>query len=116
MKKYATKSLTLARKRAKGKKPVKVLRVIPIPKTGSVLPLVPILAGIAAVKTIVGGVDTIVNTDKNIVDAKRKIFPGFKETVPVGKGMFLSGRTKGYGLFLDYDTRGCGFFLNNSKN
>ncbi len=101
LKKYASKSLKLARKKAKGKKKIKVPRVIPIPRTGGALPLVPILAGIAAVKTIAGGVDSIVNTIKNIVEAKRKIFPGSKETLPVGKGLFLSGRNKGYGLFLD---------------
>ncbi len=116
LKKYASKSLQLARKRAKGKKIIRVPRIVPIPKTGGALPLIPILAGIAAVKTIAGGVDTIVNTVKNIVDAKRKIFPGSKETVPVGKGLFLSGRKKGYGLFLDSDTRGYGLFLDHSKN
>ncbi len=116
LKKYAAKSLKLARKKAKGKTKIKVPRVIPIPKTGGALPLVPILAGIAAVKTIAGGVDTIVNTVKNIVEAKRKIFPGSKETVPVGKGLFLSGRNKGYGLFLDSEPRGYGFYLEDSKN
>ncbi len=116
LKKYETKSLTLTRKRAKGKKPVKVQRVIPIRKTGGVLPLVPILARIAAVKTIARGVDTIVNMVKNIVDAQRKLFPGSKETAPVGKGMFLSRRNKGCGLFLDSDRRVRGFFLDNSKN
>ncbi len=102
LKKYVLKSLKLARKEVNGKKKrkIKVPRIIPIPKTGGAIPLVPILTGIAAAKTIAGGVDTVVNAVKNIVEAKRKIFPGTKETVPVGKGMFLSGRNKGYGLFL----------------
>ncbi len=56
------------------------------------------------------------NTVKHIIDAKRKIFPQSKETVPVGKGLLLSGRKKGYGIFLDSDTRGYGLFLDNSNN
>ncbi len=116
LKKYASKSLQLAHKRAKGKKIIRVPKIATVQKTGGALPLILILAGIVVVKTIAGGVDTIVNTVKNIVDAKRKIFPGSKETVLVGKGLFLSSRKKGYGHFLDSVTRGYGLFLNNSKN
>lgn len=94
----ASMALTTIRPIAKKKK-VKVPRIIPIPKTGGAFPLIPILAGISAVSGAATGVGSIVKAVSDIIEAKRKIFPG--ETKKIGNGLYLAPYKKnGFGLYL----------------
>jgi len=74
-------------------------RIIPIPKTGGILPLIPILAGIAKVGAIAGGASTIVNAIREMMNL-RKNKDSASTGKKIGKGMFLGPYRKGYGLFL----------------
>lgn len=84
----------------KKKNITKIPRVIPIPKSGGVLPLIPILAGISAVGGAASGVSSIVKAISDIVSAKRNLFPA-GEKKQIGNGLYLAPYKKnGYGLYL----------------
>jgi hypothetical protein len=86
------------RKLKKQKRIVKVPRVIPIPKSGGALPLIPILAGISALGGAASGVSSIIKAISEIIDAKKK-FSG--ERKQVGNGLYLAPYKKnGFGLYL----------------
>jgi len=80
---------------------IKHPRIIPIPKVGGALPLIPILAGISSLGSIASGASSIVKAVRDIIEAKRQLSGGNKEgRKSVGNGMFLAPHRKGYGLFL----------------
>jgi len=79
------------------KKNVNAPCVIPIPKTGGVLPLIPILAGISALGGAASGVSSIVRAVGDVIEAKKKI-SGKKQ---IGNGIYLAPyNKKGLGLYL----------------
>lgn len=83
------------------KSQAKVPRIIPIPKSGGALPLIPILAGISAVGGAASGVSSIIKAIGEIISAKKTLFPG-GEKKQVGAGLYLYPyRKNGYGLFLN---------------
>lgn len=76
-------------------------RVIPIPKSGGILPLVPIFAGLSAIGSLAGGASAIYNAIKSTNNAKKKSGMG---AIAVGKsirgdGLYLRPYKKGYGLY-----------------
>lgn len=84
----------------KNKRKFKLPRVIPVPKSGGALPLVPILAGITALAGAAKGVGSIVKSIGEIAEAKRKIFPGASKKI--GNGIYLAPYKKtGFGLYLE---------------
>lgn len=91
------------------KKRVKKLpRVIPIPKVGGMLPLIPILAGISALGGAASGVSSIVKAVGDVIEAKRRIFPGSK--TQIGNGIYLAPYKKnGFGLYLTPYNRSANF-------
>lgn len=109
----ATAALKVARTIVRKKK-VKVPRVIPVPKSGGLLPLLPLFAGLSALGTLAGGAAGVAKT---IADtrAKARQLEEMKrhnmrmESVAVGKkgsGMFLRRKpTGGYGLYLSRRTK-----------
>jgi hypothetical protein len=103
-------AITAARKSLKaagGKRKIRTPRVIPIPKTGGLLPLIPIFAGLSALGSLAGGAAGIVRAIK---DVKRK---GSGEKT----GGTLQLSTRGNGLFLKPYRSGLGLFMNHkSKN
>jgi len=76
----------------------KVPRIIPIPKTGGALPLIPIVAGISSLGSLVGGVNAVVKAVRDIIEAKKLVANGEKQKI--GEGMFLTPYKKGYGISL----------------
>ncbi len=82
-----------------------VPRVIPIPKLGGGIPIVPILAGLNAFGRIAGTVGTIIDTIKEIIDIKRKIFNGggllrkYPLTSITGGTLYIGPYRKGVGLY-----------------
>jgi hypothetical protein len=89
---------------------IRVPRVIPIPKTGGVLPLVPIFAGLSALGTLAGGTSAIVRAISATKNAKKE----FEESQRHNKMMeaIAIGRSKtGDGLYLHPYKRGFGLYL-----
>lgn len=85
--------------RAVAKKKYRTPRIIPIPKTGGALPLIPILAGISALGGAASGIENIVSAAKNII-GNRKNSSSEKKT-QVGNGLYLGPyRKTGLGLYL----------------
>lgn len=86
-------------------------RIIPIPKTGGVLPLIPIFAGLSALGALMGGTSTIIKTVNEAKQAKEALGESQRhnrmmEAVALGKspttgaGLYLKPYKKGYDLFL----------------
>ena len=93
------KTCLTAAKKTKNKK-TKTPRIIPIPKKGGVLPLIPIFAGLSALGALTGGVG-------NIVKVVSELNSGKNTPIHLGKGLYLTphkGRSykivKGKGLYL----------------
>lgn len=70
-----------AAKKSAIKNKIKKLRIIPIPKKGGVLPLIPIFAGLSALGALTGGIANVVKTASE-----------FNRTTPtlLGKGLYLT--------------------------
>lgn len=86
-------------------------RIIPIPKTGGVLPLIPIFAGLSALGALVGGTSAVIKTVNEAKQAKEVLSESQRhnrmmEAVALGKqpisgsGLYLKPYKKGYGLYL----------------
>lgn len=100
-------AITAARKSLKaagGKRKIRTPRIIPIPKTGGILPLIPIFAGLSALGSLAGGAAGIVRALKTVKNA------GTEKT-----GATLRLCSKGNGLFLKPYRTGMGLFLSNSN-
>lgn len=84
------------------KKASKKMRIIPIPKTGGMLPLIPIIATISKIGAMAGGASAIVNAIRDIVNMREKMKnnPSEGQRRQVGNGLFLAPHRRGYGLFL----------------
>lgn len=89
-------------------------RVIPIPKTGGFLPLIPLFAGLSALGALGGGAAGIAKAVNDAKAAKQKLEEDKRhnqmmESIAVGK--------KGSGLYLTPYKTGCGLYLKPySKN
>ncbi|KAJ8910664.1 hypothetical protein NQ315_016042 [Exocentrus adspersus] len=75
-------------------------RVIPIPKVGGILPLLPIFAGLSALGTVAGG---IAGVSKAMSEAQRhnKTMEAIAlKNSKSGSGLYLKPHRHGVGLFL----------------
>lgn len=116
--KIALNAATVAvRKEKKPKKQMllDVPRVIPVPKTGGVLPLIPIFAGLSALGAIMGGSASIANAVITTKNAKESLNEANRhnkmmEAIAIGKnknghGVYLKPYKKGLGVYLKpYDS------------
>lgn len=80
-------------------------RIIPVPKTGGFLPLIPIFAGLSALGALTGGVAGIVKAVNETKDAKQKLEEAERhnqtmEAIAIGKGLYLRPYKNGCGLYL----------------
>lgn len=94
--------------RAGGSKKVKIPRIIPVPKTGGFLPLIPlIIGGLSAAGALAGGGAAVA---KSVITAKnqaRELVEAIRhnkqmEAIALGKkgsGLYLKNYKKGYGLY-----------------
>lgn len=81
-------------------------RVIKIPKTGGILPLIPIFAGLSALGALSGGVSGILKAINSAKAAKQELDEAQRhnrsmESIAIGRGLFLKPYKKGLGIFLD---------------
>lgn len=81
-------SLSAAKKNQKKSKNKKTPRIIPIPKKGGVLPLIPIFAGLSALGALTGGVG-------NIVKVVNELNSGKNTPIHLGKGLYLTPHNGG---------------------
>lgn len=84
---------------------MEIPRVIPVPKIGGILPLIPIFAGLSALGALTGGVTQIVKTIKDVKNANEQLVETNRhnkqmEAVALGKGLHLKPYKKGNGLYL----------------
>jgi len=91
----SVKAARVAVKNAGGKKQIKTPRILPIPKTGGVLPLIPIFAGLSALGALSGGAAAVAKT---VIDAKNSR-ASMEEAKRNNKGMEAVA-LKGSGPFL----------------
>lgn len=87
-------------------------RIIPIPKTGGILPLIPIFAGLSALGALTGGaagIASAVNAAKNGQNKldEQKRHNKVMEKISVGKGLYLHPYKKGCGLYLKPYSKNC---------
>lgn len=79
-------------------------RIIPIPKSGGILPLIPIFAGLSALGSLAGGAAAVYNAVR-ATRASKKGAGLRKEGISIGKstrgqGVYLRPYRKGYGIYL----------------
>lgn len=90
---------------------IQLPRVIPIPKTGGVLPfLIPLFAGLSAAGALSGGAASIVSAVNKASNAKKQLAEAQRhnqtmEAVALGKGLHLKPYRTGFGLFLNPPTK-----------
>lgn len=97
---------TIAKRMIKNKNvKVRVPRIIPVPKTGGILPLIPIFAGLSALGALAGGAAGIAKTvneyksaQKNLQESQRH--NKMMESIAIGKGLYIKPHKKGKGLYL----------------
>lgn len=116
-------ALDAAKFAVKGRKPKMEIiknelpRVIPVPKIGGILPLIPIFAGLSALGALLGGSESIANAVISTKNARKKLMEAkhhneTKEAIALNRNM-----KTGSGLFLKPYKTGLGLFLSpNPKN
>lgn len=78
-------------------------RVLPIPKTGGVIPLVPIMAGLAALGTVAKTTSAVANAVKDVNEARKSFKQGTGYHQQIGRGLYLRPYKDGYGLVISND-------------
>lgn len=94
-------------------------RVIPVPKIGGILPLVPIFAGLSALGALLGGTASVTNAVMTTNNAKQKLAENKRhnemmEAISLGKS--TSNNRNGKGLFLAPYKKSFGLYLNSSPH
>lgn len=85
-------------------------RIIPVPKIGGVLPLIPIFAGLSALGSLIGGASSIAKA----VKITQNVNDNLEETIRHNKAMeaITLGKTKtGNGLYLRPYRNGLGLYI-----
>lgn len=85
-------------------------RIIPIPKTGGFLPLIPLFAGLSALGALSGGAAGIASAVNSAKNAKSKL----EEQKRHNK--VIEQQSIGKGLYLKPYKQGCGVYMKSSKN
>lgn len=106
--KSTLKAVRVLVKKAGGRKKIKISRIIPLPKTGEFLPLIPLFAGLSALGALAGGVYGIVRAVNDSKAARQKLEEVERhnksmEAIALGKqgsGLFLKRYKSGLGLYL----------------
>lgn len=88
----------------KKKSLVQIPRIIPIPKIGGFLPLVPILTALGTLGGLASGGTSIAKFINDAKSAKKELEEANRhnktmEAIAMGKGLFMKPYKKGYGLF-----------------
>lgn len=111
--KNALKAARVAVKNVGGLQNVRMPRIIPIPKTGGFLPLIPLFAGLSALGALAGGAGGIAKAVNDAKSARQELAEKQRhnksmESIELGK--------KGSGLYLKKHRSGMGLYLKKQKN
>ncbi|KAJ8945561.1 hypothetical protein NQ318_020408 [Aromia moschata] len=98
-----------ALKNAGGKRRIRTPRIIPIPKTGGILPLLPIFAGLSALGTLDGSAAGVSKVINDVKLGKQRLAEAVRhnrsmESIALGKngkGLYLKAYKTGLGLYLN---------------
>lgn len=112
------KYISAAKKKVKSNRKSKKPRIIPTPKIGGVLPLVPVFAGLSALGALMGGSAGVANAVISSNKAKNELKEAQRHNQTMEAIALAKRRSKnGRGLFLMPYKRGSGLFLKpHSKN
>lgn len=80
--------------------------IIPLPKTGGFLPLIPLFAGLSALGALTGGVAGVAKTVNDYKIAQKKLQESERhsktmESIALGKGLYIKPYKKGGGLYIN---------------
>lgn len=95
-----------AKKLFTDKKGIRLPRCIPLPKSGGLLPLIPIFAGLSALGSLAGGAAGIAKAVNDSKAAQKSLQESERhnkmmEAVALGKGLYIKSHKKGAGLYLN---------------
>ena len=103
----ALNAAKVAIKRLGGRRNVRTPRIIPIPKKGGILPLIPIFAGLSALGSLAGGAAAVAKVVKDSRVAQGQLnetewHNKAMEAIQLkgGKGLYLKPYRKGLGVYL----------------
>jgi hypothetical protein len=102
------KAARLSVKSLGGRRKIRIPRVIPVPKIGGILPLIPIFAGLSALGALSGGAAGVMNAVNSAKNAAAKLKESQRhnetmEAIALGKkgsGLYLKKYKQGLGLYL----------------
>lgn len=102
------KAARIAVKNAGGRKKINTPRILPLPKTGGILPLIPIFAGLSALGALTGGAAGVAKAVIDAKNSKKKLEEDERhnktmESIALGKkgsGLYMKPYKNGYGLYL----------------
>lgn len=88
----------------KNKTNIIIPRVIPVPKIGGFLPLIPILTALSALGGLATGGSAIAKAVNDVKNGKEQLAEAtrhnrYMESIAMGKGLFLKPYKSGYGLY-----------------
>lgn len=98
----ALRAARAAIKKAGGRKNIRVPRIIPF-KSGGILPLMPILAGLSTLGSLLGGGSAVVKTFIDAKNATKKLAEQQRHNrsmESIGHGLFVKKYREGYGLYV----------------
>lgn len=99
-------AIKIALKSAKSlKKRISANRIVKIPKTGGLLPLIPIFAGLSALGSLTGSAAAIAKVVNDAKAARNQLSESQRhnktmESIAIGKGIYMRPYKSGLGLFL----------------
>ncbi|KAJ8911494.1 hypothetical protein NQ315_010866 [Exocentrus adspersus] len=112
--KAAEIALLAARKSLKdagGKKKIRMPRVIPIPKIGGILPLLPIFAGLSALGTVAGGIAGVSKAINDARVAREQMSEAQRHNKAMEAIALKNNNKSGSGLYLKPHRQGVGLYL-----
>ncbi|KAJ8912769.1 hypothetical protein NQ315_016727 [Exocentrus adspersus] len=112
--KAAEIALLAARKSLKdagGKRKIRMPRVIPIPKVGGILPLLPIFAGLSALGTVAGGVAGVSKAVNDARVAREQMSEAQRHNKAMEAIALKNNNKSGSGLYLKPHRQGVGLYL-----
>lgn len=89
---------------------IKPPRMIPVPKIGGILPLIPIFAGLSAAGSLAGGAAGITKAINDFKEAKKKLAELKRhnekmEALCIGRGLRLKPYKDGLGIYVSHDKK-----------